>query len=328
MDPEENLFAKGTLDFDNYDDDDDGDLSDQTPDMSFTNLETTPTPTTTDDKLKDKPEAEKGVFDIEEEEEEEKFSDSELETFNKKLGTDFKSVDDLKKSFQKEEEKSEIEKDEIEYEVLTSRVNLFDRFIKMDNEDLIRNQMISEYASNKKDINSQDIIDEIEEKIEGLKDLDQLDSMANTLRANINGIKEKAQASIDKIDEKRNKAVEITAKQNVENLQNAFSEILEKKEFMGVTVTKDILNEVYKDVRTDKFFARVNNDQGMIAKLAMFVRLEEEISKRANQPTHSDRTKNAFNALAGNSQGKARTLATANGSASGGDMDAILQFLK
>ena len=265
----------------------------------------------------------------EEEEETDEFNEKELEVLNKKLGTDFKSVEDLKKSFNKQDKEDEDEKENNEYKLLTNRVGLFERYIGMDNEELIRNQMLSEASNEKKDITDQDVLDEIEERIEGLKDLKQLDSMAETLRANLVNQKEKTQLSIDKIDNKRTEKKNEEARRNTDNLQNALTNIFSKKEFMGVTVTKEIIQDAYQDIRTNKFFERVNNDQEMIAKLAIFLKLETEISKVANRPTHSENTKVAFHSLLGNNKEQRRSLAQAKGSASsGGPNENLSSWLK
>jgi hypothetical protein len=328
MDPEDDLFKEnleGNLD--NYEEDDDDDFSlneDLTEDFF--------------NKILDKKEEEEGgeedeegnnkLFPEEEEEEENNFDEKELESLNKKLGTNFKSVDELKNSFKKDEEKKEKESEEVEYKALTTKVNQFEKFIKMDNEDLVRQQLISQALNDKKDINSKDVNDEIDEKIEGLKDLGQLDVMADNLRTSLSALQKEAKSSIDKIDERKLQEQQKEAKANVESLQNAFVEILEKQEFMGVTVTKETINEVYKKVRSNNFFESVNKDQGMIAKLALFVHLEGEISKRAGQPTQSDSTKKAFDLLSGKGDKKARSVASARSSQSKGDMDNLLNFVK
>lgn len=248
--------------------------------------------------------------------EDEDLNDKDLELFNKKLGTDFKSVEDLKKNFNSDEKRSELEKENTEYSILSNRITLFDKYIGMNNETLVRNQLISQAATAKKDINNQDVLDEIEEKISGLNDLEQLDSFAETLRSNLQTQKDKTQNSIDKIDDKRIETEEKIARKNTDDLQNALSDIFIKKEFLGISVTEKDIQDVYKDIRNDKFFERINNNQEMIAKFAMFVKYEEKISKLANRPTQSDNTKSAFNFLEGNSRKQRRSITQASGSAS------------
>lgn len=264
----------------------------------------------------------------EEEEEEGTITDKELEDFNKKLGTNFKTVDELKKSFEKHEVKSEEETDRVELEMLNNKISLFDTYLKMDNEELIRNQFYAEAKQKGKDPSTQEIKDEIEDKIEALKDLDTLDSMANNLRSSLSVIQEKDKEVKTAITSKYQKKSEDIQKQNRTDLQHAFSEILKEETFMGVVVDKETLMDVYKDVRSEEFFKRVNNDQRAIAELALFVRLKEEIKKAANKSTPSDETKKRFNQLAGNGKGNQRSITTASSTASNGGMDEVLKFIK
>jgi hypothetical protein len=321
LDPEENLF--NTID-DNYnDEEDDGDLG--FDEDSFTNEDF-------EEEQEEEEENDDSLFNEEEEEEnddEENFSANELDSFNKKLGTDFKSVEDLKASFQSKETESDEAKEEADYQVLTNKVTLYEKYIGMDNENLVRNQLLSQATAQKKDINDPEVADEIEERLEGLKDLDQLDSMAETLRSNLQSQKERTQNSVDVIDNKRVEVSNASARKNIDDLQNAFTGIFDAKEFLGITVTKEDVLEVYEDIRSNKFFEGVNNNQEMIAKFAMFVKYEKEISKLTNAPTHSDRTKTAFDFLSQNGKRTPRSITSAKGSASSGNPDEnTMNFVK
>lgn len=267
--------------------------------------------------------------DSEEEEETTDFNEKELEVLNKKLGTDFKSVEDLKKSFNAKDQETEQQKEDAEYKRLSNNVVLFDRYIAMDNESLIREQFLSEASNAKKDITDPDVVEEIEEKIQGLKDLNTLDSMANTLRGNLQNQKEKTEGSIKQIDDKRTLTKQEVARKNTDDLQNAFTDIFAKGKFLGMDVTKQDIQDAYESVRTNKFFESVNGNQEMIAKFAMFVKYEKEISKLSNKPTHSDKVKGEFNFLAGNEGKQRRSITQANGSASSGNAkDDLNAFLK
>lgn len=257
------------------------------------------------------------------------FNEQELEVLNKKLGTDFKTVEELKKSFNAKDNESEQAKEDAEYKRLTNNIGLYDTYIKMDNESLMREQYLSEASKEKKDLNDPDVIDEIEEKIQGLIDLKTLDSVANTLRSNLQNEKDKTQLSIQKIDDKRTMTQQEIARKNTDDLQNAFTDIFAQGKFLGMDVTKKDITDAYESVRTNKFFDSINGNQEMIAKFAMFVKYEKEISKLSNKPTHSDKVKDEFNFLAGNTGKQRRSIAEAAGSASSGNAkDDLLAFLK
>lgn len=326
LNPEGNLFETMANNSSEFDEDEDSDLIEQESDFeAYENAE--------EDDDEEEDEDDENVFGEEEDEEDEEddteFNEKELELFNKKLGTDFKTVDDLKKSFNTQDKENASEKEAAEYKVLENKVNLYDRYIGMNNETLIRNQLTSQAIQEKKDVNDPDVVQEIEDKIEGLNDLGQIDSFADTLRSNLQTQKEKTLSAIEKIDNKRVESENIVAKKNIDDLQNALSDIFVQKEFAGVTISKEDIRDVYEDIRTQKFFDRINGNQEMIAKVAMFLKKEEEIQKLGKRPTHSDNTKTAFEVLAGNSQKTRRSITQANGSASSGNAnDNLSSWLK
>lgn len=325
LDTEENLFK--SIENENYEDEDEND------DLAFNEDTLSQNFIDDDEDDDDDDEEEEELFEEEEEEfeenDDEDFSEQELEDFNKKLGTDFKSVEDLKASFNKKESDTDEAKEAAEYQILTNKVSLYDRYIGMDNENLVRNQLLSLATSQKKDINDPDVLADIEERLQGLKDLETMDSMAETLRSNLQTQKDKAQGSIDSIDNKKIEISNASARKNVDDLQNALSTIFDEKEFMGITVTKEDITQVYEDIRSDKFFQGINNNQEMIAKLAMFIKYEKEISKLVKAPTHSDKTKTAFDFFTNNGKEKQRSITSAKGSASSGSVEEnTMNFIK
>jgi hypothetical protein len=325
---EENLFENSSP-LSDYSDTDDDDDDNDFPSDEISLLEDFDDEEENDD---DKNKDDENEFDNENEDEdddENEFSEKELELLNKKLGTDYKSVDDLKKDFKSADQQSEKEKEENEYKVLTNKIKLYENYIAMDDEKLIREQLLSEASQNKLDITNTEVLDEIEEKIQGLIDLNQLKTMADTLRTNLNFQKEKTESSVQKIDDKRTASENEIARKNTDDLQNAFANIFTANEFLGVTVTKEAIQRAYESVRTNKFFDSVNGNQEMIAKFAMFVEYEKEISKTANRPTQSEKTKSAFDFLSGNERQARRSLTQASGSASSGNSkDNLKGFLK
>lgn len=323
LDTESNLFdiIENGSDYDNEDDDD---IRDEFEiESSFKEFE--------EDEFEDPEEEEEEESEEEEEEEENStdFNAEELEILNKKLNTNFKSSEDLKKSLNAKDQETEQQQEDAEYKRLSNNVVLFDQYIALDNESLIREKFLSDASNDKRDITDPDIIEEIEEKIQGLKDLNTLDSMAETLRSNLSNQKEKTESSIQKIDEKRTFSEEQVKRKNTDDLQNAFTDIYTGGKFLGMDVTKEDIQDAYESVRTNKFFDSVNGNQEMIAKFAMFVKYEKQISKLSNQPTHSDKLKDGFNFLAGNDGKSRRSITQAQGSASSGNTkDDLLAFLK
>ena len=215
------------------------------------------------------------------------------------------------------------------YDNLKEKVFLYDKYIDMDNESLIRSQLMSEAQAKKLDINDPEVIESVEEKLEGLRDLEQLDSMAETLRANLIAQKDKVETQVTAIDQKREASEKAIMAKNREDLEVALSNIFVNKTFYGADVKKEDVLEVFKDITTGKFHDRVNNNQEMIAQFAMFVKFKDVISKKANGPTQSDNTKREFNLLKQESSKNSRSVANARGtSTSGSPSDNLKAFIK
>lgn len=330
FDPEENMFNT-EFDGNSYEEDDDELASEFADKFSLETDEEEQEET--DEEEQEETEKVPSIFDDidldKKSEEEDEFSEKELNALNAKLGTDFKTLEELKAGFNKKEEDTEFEKEEQEYQVLSNKIVLFDKYIGMDNEELVRNQLYSSAQKEKKDINDPDVQDEIEEKLQGLADLDQVDSMAETLRSNLQSQKDKTKSAVDVIENKRLEKSNLESKKNTETLQNEFSKIFKEKSFYGVTVSKEDIFEVYEDIRSNKFFDSINNNQEMIVKFAMFAKYEKEISKIANSPTQSDKTKGAFEFLTEASRKSPRSITQAKGSGSSGSAEEnVINFTK
>lgn len=219
---------------------------------------------------------------------EKKDEDLDIEEFNKKLGTDFKSIEDIKKSLKAEDVKDELSEEEKNYNVAKSLTESLASILEYDDETLTKEYFFSIASKEGKNVSSEEVKEEIEDRINVLKDSNTLKDFASNVRMNIKGSYEKNKSVVDTIDNKRSEREQKTIRERNENLQNAFSDIFKAKEFLGITVNQQDVTEAYKSIKNNSFFDKVNNNPQLVAKLAMFVLREEEIQKRATAPTYSD----------------------------------------
>lgn len=217
----------------------------------------------------------------------------ELEALNKKLKTDFKTVDDLKKAMGNQDVQDEKKQEEQQYNSHLRMAQNWKDFAAMEDEDLVRESLTAEAAQDKKDVSSQEVIDDIEDMIQMYKDKGMLASQAKGVRGNLQAGIEKQEAAAAKIKEKWDRAAENVRAKNTEDLQNALAGFA-KTEFYGVTIPDEVVTEVYKDIKSGNFFKTVNNNQGLIAKLALMLRYEKEILSNASSAKHSDGVKDVF----------------------------------
>lgn len=256
--------------------------------------------------------------------------DIELEALNKKLGTNFESVEELKNALKKEEQQSQEQIEEKELNKATLVIKSLNEFKKLDDEALVKEYFKAEFNGKGMNVSDEDVINQIEDKIDSLKDSGTLDLFAKNIRSNIDSNIEKNQEVVDKIEGDREKRKNEKLSKNIEKLQSAFASMA-KNSFLGVELSNDDIKKAYHSVRSGEFFEKVNNDPGLVAKLAMIVQNYELIEKRATAPTHSDAVKKFADELGMfNQKAGKRSVATSRKrtASQGGFEDEIKAFVK
>lgn len=253
------------------------------------------------------------------EEEEEEVEDIELDKLNKSLGTNFSSIEELKKSLQKEVTIDEKKEEDIKLNKAQAIVNNLSDYLKLDNKELVRKNLIALGFNKGKDVSSQEFLDEVEAKIQSLEDNETLDDYAEQTRISVSTAIEKNKAVVDQINGKRQKAEEDERKQNTDSLIAAFTDIHKKGNFFGLQVSTDDIKDVFKKVKDGTFFEDVNKNQEKIAKLALMYYKSEDIEKRATGPTQSDGIEKLGKELGlfGTKQQNNKKASVANANASG-----------
>lgn len=252
---------------------------------------------------------EEPLFNSDKDEEEEEEID--LEALNKKLGTNFESADEIKKLLKKDDAKSEDEKDDLVLKTSKANIETFNDYIEMDDERLVRQSLMAEAQQSGKNIASDNVKDEVEAKITALKDSETLKTHASAIRSSLKTYVKENEDKVKGIEKKRQEREESLKKSNSEQLQNAFAGIFKEKQFYGIEVSKEQIQSAYKKVTDGSLFAKINADQGMIARLAMFLELETEIEKKATAPTHSEGIKRVIDQI---DQGNSKNRSVADNS--------------
>lgn len=322
-------FMNSSFDDDNDDDDDDDDNEEFQTAKDLSNF-IIPTEDKDDNKsgegknkinFEDK-EAEEEDDDDDESEE---FSEKELEILNKKLGTNFKGKEDFKKSLQIEETQDERVNEQSEIQKSENTLKAISAYLEKSDEDLVRIDLTHQASVKKLDVTDPKVIQDIEDKIDALKDIEEFDAKAKTLRTNLENASKSTQQKIDGIKSKWEKQDEATASKNREQLQSAIAEF-QGKDFYGITISEEAAKQVYKDIRTQKFFKEINSSQKNIAELALLMHFKEEIQKKASGATFGDGVKTVFDQLG---QKAPRSLSQAKTGTGGNakDLDLVSGFV-
>ena len=254
--------------------------------------------------------------------------EDELESLNKKLGTDFKSLNDLKKALKLEDENDEQSQQDELYNKSVASIQSLENLLEYNDEQLTREYYFSLAAKNGKDIRKEEVKEEVEDKIESLKDSNTLQDVAQGVRATLKSSLEKHKTTVSRIESEREEKKQKEIARAQEELQESFAEIFSQKEFLGVQLTKEKIKSAYKSIKSNEFFEKVNNNPRMLAKLALFVQEMDVIQKRASSPTYSDGVKDFADQIGLFGKGEKRSVAEAGkGTGSqGGSRDLVNKF--
>lgn len=228
-----------------------------------------------------------------EEEEEEGDDDIDLEAFNKKMDTDFKTKEDLK-DFLKGKTGEDTQETEVKsYEKAKNNIDLYEPIVNLDDESLMREefkaQEITRARKAGEEVDLESINYTVEQKVQDLIDSNVLDLRADKLRKILN---EKfinpAKETITAYDKKQEDARIAQEKSDDEKIQNKLAEIYKNKNFYGITPEKDRIAKAYKKVSSGKFIQELQSNKEFQAEVATVVEYLSEIGKKAGGPTHSD----------------------------------------
>jgi hypothetical protein len=237
-----------------------------------------------------------------EEEEEAEDDDIDLEAFNKKMDTDFKTKEELKSFMKGEAAKDDLtDEDTKEYEKAKNTIDLYDPIVNLDDESLMREEFkaieINKARNEGRTLspNDEDMLYEVEEKIQELKDSNVLDLKADKLRETLRDkFLNPAKQKVEGYDKKQEELKEAQRKSDDEKIQNKLADIYKNKNFYGITPEKERIAKAYKKVSSGKFIQELESNKEYQAELAAVAEYLSEIGKKAGGPTHSDGIKSVL----------------------------------
>lgn len=258
----------------------------------------------------------------EEEEEDSEFTDTDLASFNKKLNKEFKTTQELKDFLNKGDEAVVSVTEDQEYDKAQGKLEMYEPLLELGHEELMRKEFETIAVQKNKDLNDEDVQEDIEEQLEKLRDTNQMDLRAERLRDILrNKIIEPAKAEKAKIEQARTQRQADQEKSSAEETQNALAEIFNNKNFFGLKPDRETVNKVYQDIKTGKILEDLKSDKKLLAEVAMMRAYKEQIYKKASGLTYNDGMKAILDDYKTQSskQGSSITKAQKRGSSTGGD---------
>lgn len=261
-----------------------------------------------DKKPEEEEEGKKNEIDLFDEEKDDKEKDDKSEI---DLSEEDKIIEALKAKgydIKKEENQTLEEKHSNELKQLDDYINNANSFLNQPEDKIIeaneRSVLINKYKSTGKEsqINSEDFNFELEAAIEEIKENSTMKNLyvKNVKNEISNILKEKTnekEAINTKINEEKDKIIN----ENRTNLQSSFKQIFESENFLGIKVSKEEINKAYNSVNNRELSEQLNNSPELVAKVALFVGLQEKLMNNSTNGTYGEGVKAAIDSLKGNS---------------------------
>lgn len=232
---------------------------------------------------------EENLFEENEEKPSSDNSDFDIEAFNKKFGKNFKTEEEVKNFFEgknPEEEKKKTFDDELAE--VSNIVSILNDTINLKDEDLMREKLKNEARKLGKDVTNEDVLIEIEDELDEMSNRGVLDIKAEQIRFQIQQVLSIKNSEKQKLVDQKTQIE--TQKENAEkqNLQGALVEFLNNDNFYGIKLSKEVISEVYKEIRSNKFLDAIKSNPKEQAELALMKRFKEQIFKKASGKTYAD----------------------------------------
>lgn len=222
-------------------------------------------------------------------------SDVDIESFNKKFNTNFKTDEELKSFISEKEKATEDSNDERDLENAKNQINFLEPLLKIgehgyivSNEDLMKKDFEAIAIANKQDLNDEDVQLEIQDKIEDLKYKGVLDLYAENLRTKLSNIVSEANNSKTKIESKKESLRLLEEKTKNELIQNELVSFHSNKNFYGVELDKNVVKDSYKGIVSGEFIKQLQSDPRMLAELSLMFKVKEKIFKKSSGLTYND----------------------------------------
>lgn len=233
---------------------------------------------------------------------------AELAQLNKTLNTDFKSLDELKKSMGKSEGATEQAEETVSKEILDKYEKNKDYIAFLttqksrNDKEIVFDHFKSKYKKENNDTWDEDAEMQIDDKISIMESNGSLDIMADSIKSKMDSAISTLNLENGNIDRQKK---DITDRRNAgvrESIKDSIVEFVNADSFYGAKVSAEDAREVYNDITTGKFFKDVENSPKEVAELALFRKFKDVILKKAGGPSYSDGVKDIVSEIEGKKQ--------------------------
>lgn len=246
----------------------------------------------------------------------------ELDDLNAKLGTDFKDIKSLKDSFKKEETENEAK------EIDDSRglLSYFEGIIEKSPEEIVYIDEITKLRQAGKDYQSEEAKEQIQEKIDLLKENENLEYASRTIVSELKGINEKLREKISSYDNNKKETAAEKVKNKKEAIEKATIDMYGQKDFFGLELPKEAYVNAYKEVSNGNTIKRIENDPRLAVEVQLFLNSRKDLSSLNGSASYSDGIRDTMDIIKGKNP-KAHQSVRNNKNSGSGVSSLIADFL-
>jgi len=251
----------------------------------------------------------------------------ELDELNAKLGSDFKTLNELKATYKSTDDKGQEATIGKEKRYIGYFKDLLDEN-KYSQEQLIRENKRVSAINNDQDPNSQEVEDRIDEEIAVLRDNGTLEYAAQAIRTELRiSLKEK-----EEVVNSFESGQQLTAKEKADafkqDLQEGLNDIFKQGKFLGVKPTKDDMIGIYKDISKNKHIEHLKANPKDAVEFALFKKYRDVIMKNLSKPNFNAGVQNTLNELGMSSSESGKSGGDTSNNSDSDELSFLQRFAK
>jgi hypothetical protein len=220
----------------------------------------------------------------------------ELDDLNAKMGTDFKSrneLNDALKQVETSDKASEIQEEQRYVDYFTDLLNKD----KYPDEVLVREDKRLAAANAKKDLNNPEVIEEIDDEVAKLVDSGALSYAAQSIRDTLTRSRNEKANIIKTFNDSKQLTAQQQQDQFKQELQEGINDVYKEGKFLGVTPTKQDMLDIYKDISKNKHLEHLKAHPKDAVEFALFKKFQDVIKKNLGKPNYEAGVKHTLTEL-------------------------------
>jgi len=255
----------------------------------------------------------------------------ELDSLNKTLGTNFKTLEEAKQSFKTDispQLEESISEDQIQtYDKNSKMIDYFKKSLSGEPKDLVYESLKAKYrAANNNEFDDY-AKNEIDNKIEVMESNGTLDLNADNIRNKVENAIDRLLGENRTIDSKRNEIAQNKQNKLRDTLQGHFTTHMQQGKFYGATLEKEKVRAAYESITSGEIFKEIENNPQFVTELALFRQYKDVISEMSKKPGYSDGVKDIFAEIKGNNPKDVKTAQVRRTHGNNGSNDLKSRFL-